>query len=43
MWTAVANAIMKLRILQNVGNLSSGYTSGGLLSNTELHRVSLSS
>jgi hypothetical protein len=34
------NAVMKLRIPYNVEKLSSGYTTGGLSSSAQLHRVS---
>jgi hypothetical protein len=38
---ALVNAVMNLRVPQNVGNLSSGYTIGGLSSSSQFHRVSL--
>jgi hypothetical protein len=39
-WRALVNAVMKLQVLQNAGKLSSSYTTGGLSSNAQLHRVS---
>jgi hypothetical protein len=44
-WTGLAqgrplvNAVMNLRASQNAGKLSNGYTTGGPLSNVELHAV----
>jgi hypothetical protein len=38
---AVVNAVMNLRVPQNIGRLSSGCTTGGVSSNAQLHRVSL--
>jgi hypothetical protein len=39
-WRGLVNVVMNLRVPQNVGELSSGYTAGGLLSNARLHIVS---
>jgi hypothetical protein len=39
-WRAVVNAVMNLRVLSNAGELSSGYTTGGLSSSAQLYRVS---
>jgi hypothetical protein len=39
-WRALVKAVMNLRVPQNAEKLSSGYTTGGLSSNTRLHRVS---
>jgi hypothetical protein len=33
------NSVMNLRVPQNAGKLSSGCTTGGLLSSAQLHRV----
>jgi hypothetical protein len=38
-WTLV-NSVLNLRVPQNAGKLSSGLTSGGLLSSAQLHIVS---
>jgi hypothetical protein len=38
-WKALVNAGMTLRVPQNAGKLSSGYTSGGLSSSAQTHRV----
>jgi hypothetical protein len=37
---AVVNVVKNLRVLQNAGNLSSGYTTGGLSSSAQLLIVS---
>jgi hypothetical protein len=39
-WRALVNAVMNLRVPQNVGKLSSGYTTGELSISAQLHRVS---
>jgi hypothetical protein len=39
-WIALVNSVMKLWVAENDGKLSSGFTTGSLLSNTQLHRVS---
>jgi hypothetical protein len=39
-WRALVNAVMNLWVPQNAGKLSSGYTTCGLSSGTQLHRVS---
>jgi hypothetical protein len=39
-WRALVNAVMNLRVPYNAGKLSSGYTSCGLSSSGQLHRVS---
>jgi hypothetical protein len=39
-WRALVNAVMKLRVPQNAGKLPSGYTTGGLSSDTQFHIVS---
>jgi hypothetical protein len=39
-WIVVVNAVMNLRVPQNAGKLSSSYTTGGLSSSAQLHRVS---
>jgi hypothetical protein len=39
-WRALVNSVLKLRVPLNPGKLSSGLTSRGLSSNTQLHRVS---
>jgi hypothetical protein len=39
-WRALLNAVMNLRVPKNAGKLSSGCTTCGLLSGTQLHRVS---
>jgi hypothetical protein len=39
-WRALVNAVMNLRVPQNAGKLSSGYTIGGLSSSAQLHGVS---
>jgi hypothetical protein len=41
MWRALVNAVMNLRAPWNAGKLSSGFTTGGLSSSAQLHRVSL--
>jgi hypothetical protein len=35
-WRAVVNAVMNLRVAQNAGNLSTGFTAGDLSSSIEL-------
>jgi hypothetical protein len=42
MWIALVNAITNLRVPQNAGRFSSGFTTGGLSSSAQLHRESLS-
>jgi hypothetical protein len=39
-WRALVNAVMNLRVLQNAGKLSSGYTTSGPLSSAQLRTVS---
>jgi hypothetical protein len=39
-WRALVNVVMSLRVPRNAGKLSSGFTTGGLLSSAQLHRVS---
>jgi hypothetical protein len=39
-WRALVNAVMNLRVPQSAGNVSSGYTTGGLWSNAQLRAVS---
>jgi hypothetical protein len=39
-WKALVNPVMNLRVPQNAGKLSSGYTIGGLSSSAQFHRVS---
>jgi hypothetical protein len=39
-WRALVNSVMNLRVPLNAGKLSSGCTTCGLLSGTQLHRVS---
>jgi hypothetical protein len=39
-WRALVNAVMSLRVPYNAGKLSNGYTTGGLWSSAQLHRVS---
>jgi hypothetical protein len=39
-WRALVNAVMNLRVPYNAGKLSSGCTTCGLSSGTQLHRVS---
>jgi hypothetical protein len=39
-WRALMNSVLNLRVPRNAGKLSSGLTSGGLLSSAQLHRVS---
>jgi hypothetical protein len=38
-WTALVNVVMNLRVPLNAGKLSSGFTTGGLSSSAQLHRV----
>jgi hypothetical protein len=38
-WGALVNAVMNLGVPKNAGNFLSDYTTHGLLSSTELHRV----
>jgi hypothetical protein len=42
-WRALVNAVMNFRATYNVGKLSSGYTTGGLSSSSQRHRVSYNS
>jgi hypothetical protein len=37
---AVVNSVMNLRVPKNAGELSSGFTTGGLSNSAQLHRVS---
>jgi hypothetical protein len=39
-WRALVNSVLNLRVPLNAGKLSSGLTSSGLSSSTQLHRVS---
>jgi hypothetical protein len=39
-WRVLVNALMNLWVLLNAGKLSNGYTTDGLLSSAQLHRVS---
>jgi hypothetical protein len=39
-WRALLKAVMKLRVPQNAGRLSSGCTTCGLSSGTQLHKIS---
>jgi hypothetical protein len=39
-WKALVNSVMNLRVPQNAGKISSGYTTGGLSGNAQLHGVS---
>jgi hypothetical protein len=39
-WRATVNVVMNLQVPLNAGKLSSGFTTGGLLSSAPLHRVS---
>jgi hypothetical protein len=39
-WRALVNSLLNLRVLENAGKRSGGLTTGGLLSNAKLHRVS---
>jgi hypothetical protein len=39
-WRALVNSVMNFRVPQNVGKMSSGFTTGGLSSSAQLHRVS---
>jgi hypothetical protein len=41
-WRSLVNAVMNLRIPYNAGNLSSGYTIGGLSISAQFHRISQS-
>jgi hypothetical protein len=36
---ALVNAVMNLRVPQNAGKVSSGFTTGGLSSSAQLHRI----
>jgi hypothetical protein len=38
--TALVNAVMNLRVPKNSEKLPNGYTSGGLSSSAQLHRIS---
>jgi hypothetical protein len=40
MWSVLVNLVMNLRVPSNAGKLSSGFTTGGLSSSAQLHRVS---
>jgi hypothetical protein len=40
-WRALVNSVLNLRVPWNAGKLSSGLTTGGLLSSAQLHRASL--
>jgi hypothetical protein len=37
-WRALVNSVLNLRVPWNAGKLSSGLTSSGLSSSTQLHR-----
>jgi hypothetical protein len=39
-WRALVSSVLNLRVPYNVGKLSSGLTTSGLLSSAQLHRVS---
>jgi hypothetical protein len=39
-WRALVNAVMNLRVPGNAGKLSSDFTTGGLSSSAQFHRVS---
>jgi hypothetical protein len=39
-WRLLVNAVMELRVSENAGKLPSGYTTCGLSSGTQLHRLS---
>jgi hypothetical protein len=39
-WRALVNSVTNLQVLQNAGKLLSGFTTGGLSSSAQLHRVS---
>jgi hypothetical protein len=39
-WRALAKTVMNLRVPQDAGNLSSGFTTGGLSSSAQLHSAS---
>jgi hypothetical protein len=39
-WRAIVNAVMNLRVPENAGTVSSGFTTGGLSSSAQLHTVS---
>jgi hypothetical protein len=38
-WSTLVNSAMNLRIPKNAGKLSSGFTTGGLSSSAQFHRV----
>jgi hypothetical protein len=38
-WRALVSTVMNLRVAQNAGKLSSGFTTGGLSSSAQLHVV----
>jgi hypothetical protein len=38
-WRALVNAVMNLGVPQNARKLSSGFTTGGLSSSSQFHRV----
>jgi hypothetical protein len=38
-WRTLLNSVMNVRVPKNCGKLSSGYTTGGLSSSAQLHRV----
>jgi hypothetical protein len=40
-WRVFVNAVMNLRVPQNAGNISNGYTIGGISSGAQLHRISI--
>jgi hypothetical protein len=39
-WRALVNSVLNLRVPQNAGKISSGFTTDGLSSSAQLHRVS---
>jgi hypothetical protein len=39
-WRALVYEVINLQVPQNAGKLSSGFTTGGLSSSAQLHRVS---
>jgi hypothetical protein len=38
-WSPLVSAVMKFRVVQNYGKLSSGYTNSGPSSSVQQHRV----